>query len=106
MGGLKPAPTAGVSLPDKSCPPDKSCLPTRFPTDKSSLPGKKCRYDPPVEPEERHRNCWYGRRTVQLPEHLGSHTIVDGELVYCAHPMYWPVVRYEFDLRNCEDCDV
>jgi hypothetical protein len=20
--------------------------------------------------------------------------------------MYWPVVRYEFDLRNCEDCDV
>ena len=60
----------------------------------------------PVEPEERHRNCWYGRRTAQLPEHLGSHTIVDGELVYCAHPMYWPVVRYEFDLRNCEDCDV
>ena len=20
--------------------------------------------------------------------------------------MYWPVVRYEFDLRNCESCDV
>jgi hypothetical protein len=20
--------------------------------------------------------------------------------------MYWPVVRYEFDIRNCEDCDV
>jgi hypothetical protein len=74
--------------------------------DKSCPSGKKCRYDPPVEPEERHRNCWYGRRTAQLPEHLGSHTIVDGELVYCAHPMYWPVVRYEFDLRNCEDCDV
>ncbi len=59
-----------------------------------------------VEPEQRHRTCWYGRRTVDLPEDLGSHTIVDGELVYCAHPMYWPVVRYEFDLRNCEDCDV
>ena len=41
-----------------------------------------------------------------LPDDLGSHTIVDGELVFCAHPMYWPVVRYEFDLRNCEDCDV
>jgi hypothetical protein len=59
-----------------------------------------------VEPEERHRACWYGRRTPDLPEDIGSHTIVDGELVYCAHPMYWPVVRYEFDLRNCEDCDV
>jgi hypothetical protein len=41
-----------------------------------------------------------------LPENLGSHTIIDGELAYCAHPMYWPVVRYEFDLRNCADCDV
>ena len=20
--------------------------------------------------------------------------------------LYWPVVRYEFDVRNCEDCDV
>jgi hypothetical protein len=20
--------------------------------------------------------------------------------------MYWPVVRYEFDVRNCEGCDV
>lgn len=27
-------------------------------------------------------------------------------LVYCAHPLYWPVVGYEFDLNNCEDCDV
>jgi hypothetical protein len=59
-----------------------------------------------VEPEERHRCCWYARRTPNLPEHLGSHTIVDGELLYCAHPMYWPIVGYEFDLRNCEDCDV
>ena len=37
---------------------------------------------------------------------MGSHTIVDGQLVYCAHPMYWPVVGFEFDLSNCEDCDV
>jgi len=59
-----------------------------------------------VEPEQRHRLCWYGRRTADLPEDIGSHTIVDGELVYCAHPMYWPVVRYEFDLRNCDGCDV
>jgi len=41
-----------------------------------------------------------------LPDDLGSHTIIDGKLAFCAHPMYWPVVRYEFDLRNCEDCDV
>jgi hypothetical protein len=41
-----------------------------------------------------------------LPADLGSHTIVDGHLLYCAHPMYWPVVRFEFDLRNCEGCDV
>lgn len=59
-----------------------------------------------VDAEARHRSCWYARRTAELPEDLGSHTIIDGELVYCAHPMYWPVVRYEFDLRNCADCDV
>ncbi len=77
--------------PDPKCPPDQNYFPARIST---------------VEPEERHRCCWYGRRTADLPEDIGSHTIVDGELVYCAHPMYWPVVRYEFDLRNCEDCDV
>jgi hypothetical protein len=59
-----------------------------------------------VDAEQRHRHCWYARRTADLPEDLGSHTIVDGQLLFCAHPMYWPVVRYEFDLRNCEDCDV
>lgn len=77
--------------PDKDCLPGKNCIPAMI---------------TPVEPEERHRNCWYGRRTADLPEDIGSHTIVDGELVYCAHPMYWPVVRYEFDLRNCDGCDV
>jgi hypothetical protein len=59
-----------------------------------------------VDAEERHRNCWYARRTPDLPDDPGSHTIIDGELIFCAHPMYWPVVRYEFDVRNCEDCDV
>lgn len=59
-----------------------------------------------VDAEERHRTCWYARRTDQFPEDIGSHTIIDGQLIFCAHPMYWPVVRYEFDLRNCEGCDV
>lgn len=63
-------------------------------------------YYPHVDAEDRHRSCWYGRRTPDLPEDPGSHTIVDGQLLYCAHPMYWPVVRYEFDVRNCQDCDV
>jgi len=56
--------------------------------------------------EDRHRACWYGRHTAHVPDDLGAHSLVDGQLVYCAHPLYWPVVRYEFDLRNCEDCDV
>ncbi len=59
-----------------------------------------------VDAETKHRSCWYARRTAEFPEDIGNHTIIDGELAYCAHPMYWPVVRYEFDLRNCEDCDV
>jgi len=41
-----------------------------------------------------------------MPDDPGHHTILDGQLVYCAHPLYWPVVRYEFDLSNCEGCDV
>jgi len=59
-----------------------------------------------VDAEERHRYCWYARRIAELPVDLGSHTIIDGQLAYCAHPLYWPVVGYEFDLSNCEDCDV
>ena len=59
-----------------------------------------------MDAEQRHRTCWYARRTPEFPEDLGLHTIIDGELAYCAHPMYWPVVRYEFDLQNCEHCDV
>jgi len=60
---------------------------------------------PDVPPEQRHKACWYSRRTAQIPANLGVHTIEDGELLYCAHPMLWPVVGYQFDIRNCESCD-
>jgi hypothetical protein len=53
----------------------------------------------------RHRVCWYGRRTPEIPPDIGLHTIVDGELIFCAHPMWFPVVGYEFDVSNCADCD-
>ncbi len=57
-------------------------------------------------PEARHRACWYSRRTSNLPPDLGFHTTVeDGELLFCAHPMWFPVVRYQFDVRNCATCD-
>jgi hypothetical protein len=59
-----------------------------------------------VEPEDRHGRCWYGRRTPDLPLDLGVQTIVDGELLYCAHPMWFPVVGYRFDVRNCEECEL
>ncbi len=59
-----------------------------------------------MEPEERHRLCWYGRRTPELPADLTVHTIVDGHVLYCAHPMFFPVIGYEFDICNCQDCDV
>jgi hypothetical protein len=55
--------------------------------------------------EDRHRRCWYGRRTTQMPVDIGSHTIADGALLFCAHPMWFPVVGYQFDVRNCASCD-
>lgn len=58
-----------------------------------------------VNPEDRHRVCWYSRRTTTIPVDLGLHTIMDGQLLYCAHPMLWPVVGYEFDVTNCGACD-
>ena len=58
-----------------------------------------------VEPESRHRACWYGRRTPTIPANLGVQTIEDGLLLYCAHPMWFPVVGYRFDVRNCTRCD-
>ena len=30
---------------------------------------------------------------------------MDGQLFYCAHPMLWPIVGYEFDVSNCAECD-
>ena len=58
-----------------------------------------------VDPEARQRACWYGRRTVEIPPDIGLHTISDGHLLFCAHPMWFPVVRYQFDVRNCATCD-
>lgn len=57
------------------------------------------------ELESRHRACWYGRRTTEIPAILGFHTIEDGELLFCAHPMWFPVVGYQFDVRSCDECD-
>lgn len=56
--------------------------------------------------EARHRACWYGRRTPELPADLGFFTTIeDGQLLFCAHPMWFPVVGYQFDVRNCDACD-
>ena len=60
---------------------------------------------PSVSPEDVHKGCWYGRRTRELPPDIGCHTIENGELLYCAHPMWFPVVGHQFDVRNCEGCD-
>jgi hypothetical protein len=57
------------------------------------------------EPEARHRACWYSRRTADIPQDIGFHTIEDGLLLYCAHPMWFPVVGYQFDVRSCSDCE-
>jgi hypothetical protein len=57
------------------------------------------------EPEVLHRACWYGRRTPDLPDQLGVQTIEDGHLLYCSHPMLFPIVGYDFDVRNCGGCD-
>jgi len=57
------------------------------------------------EPESIHRACWYGRRTSRLPPNVTVETIEDGQLLYCGHPMYWPVVGHRFDVRNCPACE-
>ena len=36
---------------------------------------------------------------------LNFQTVEDGQLLYCAHPMLFPFVGYQFDVRNCERCD-
>jgi hypothetical protein len=57
------------------------------------------------EPESRHRVCWYGRRAPGIPPEVSFQTVEDGELLYCCHPMLFPVVGYHFDVRNCGSCD-
>ncbi len=58
-----------------------------------------------LQPEVRHRECWYARRTSTGALDPLFHTIEDGELLYCAHPMMFPIVGYEFDVRNCGHCE-
>jgi hypothetical protein len=59
----------------------------------------------PDTPEGRHRACWYGRRTFDIPPDVGVQTIEDGQLLFCGHTMWFPVVAYQFDIRNCATCD-
>ena len=59
----------------------------------------------PEAPEQRHRACWYGRRTPHIPSDVGVQTIEDGHLLFCAHTMWFPVVAYQFDVRSCTTCD-
>ena len=59
----------------------------------------------PDTPEGRHRACWYGRRTFDIPTDVVVQTIEDGQLLFCAHTMWFPVVAYQFDVRNCATCD-
>lgn len=60
---------------------------------------------PSIEPESRHRLCWYGRRAPGMQPEVSFQTVEDGELLYCGHPMLFPMVGYHFDVRNCEGCD-
>ena len=58
-----------------------------------------------AEPEARHRACWYARRTPAIPPDVTIQTIEDGQMLYCSHPMLFPIVGYRFDVRNCANCD-
>ena len=40
--------------------------------------------------------------TATIPDNLGVQTIEDGQLLYCAHPMWFPIVGYRFDVPECE----
>ena len=40
-----------------------------------------------------------------IPAGVGFHTIEDGQLLFCAHTMWFPVVGYQFDVRSCATCD-
>jgi len=58
-----------------------------------------------TEPEARHRACWYARRTPAIPPDVTIQTIEDGQMLYCSHPMWFPIVGYRFDVRSCATCD-
>ena len=57
------------------------------------------------EPEARHRACWYARRIPASSSDVTIQTIEDGQMLYCSHPMWFPIVGYRFDIRNCGTCD-
>jgi hypothetical protein len=82
-------------------------FPSKQNSSRSSADGSRPKADSeePIAAEIVHRACWYGRRTNDLPSDIGCHTIENGELLYCAHPMWFPVVGRQFDVRNCEGCD-
>jgi hypothetical protein len=40
-----------------------------------------------------------------IPADLGILTVEDGQALYCSHPMWFPIVGYRFDVRNCATCD-
>jgi len=67
--------------------------------------GRDVDVSPSPEPESRHRVCWYGRRAPGILPEVSFQTVEDGELLYCCHPMLFPVVGYHFDVRNCGSCD-
>jgi hypothetical protein len=58
-----------------------------------------------LDPEVRHKLCWYGQRAAHVSPEMNFQTVEDGRLLYCAHPMMFPVVGYHFDVRNCGRCD-
>jgi hypothetical protein len=60
---------------------------------------------PAISSEVKHRLCWYSRRTADVLPELAFQTVEDGELLYCSHPMLFPMVGYQFDVRNCDGCD-
>jgi hypothetical protein len=75
------------------------------PSARSSPPNAESR-DLTASPEVLHRACWYSRRTDSIPEEVVVHaTIEDGHLLFCGHPMWFPVVGYQLDVRNCVHCE-
>ncbi len=64
-----------------------------------------CPCPPPQSLKHVIGSCWYGRRAPGVLPEVSFQTVEDGELLYCSHPMLFPVVGYQFDVRNCDSCD-